>query len=134
MYYAEKDYEGALNYYRKASVRLADATLAIAAQFYSARCLEAMKLPSEARVTYEDIVSTKGDNPYREPSRLALAEVSPHRGARGMRWFNSRLSQRKLSSPSSKPRPWSRRASSISSWTSPIKELPISTRLLPSLR
>ena len=75
MCYAAKDYDGALNYYRKASVRLTDPAVALAAKFYSARCLEALKLPSEARITYEDIVATKGDNPYREPSRLALAEI-----------------------------------------------------------
>lgn len=75
MCYAAKDYEGALNYYRKASVRLTDPTVALAAKFYSARCLEAEQLPAEARLTYEDIVATKGDNPYREPSRLALAEI-----------------------------------------------------------
>jgi len=75
MCYAAQDYDGALNYYRKASVRLTDPAVALAAKFYSARCLEAEKLPSEARITYEDIVATKGDNPYLEPSRLALAEI-----------------------------------------------------------
>ena len=75
MCYAAKDYDGALNYYRKASIRLTDPAVALAAKFYSARCLEALKLPSEARVTYEDIVATKGENPYREPSRLSLAGI-----------------------------------------------------------
>ena len=75
MAYAAKDYDSALNYYRKASVHLADPAVALAAKFYSARCLEALKLPSEARMAYEDIVASKGDNPYREPSRLALAEI-----------------------------------------------------------
>ncbi|HEX4085688.1 MAG TPA: tetratricopeptide repeat protein [Chthoniobacteraceae bacterium] len=75
MCYAAKDYDGALNYYRKASVRLNDPMVALAAKFYSARCLEALNLPSEARITYEDIIDTKGDNPYREPSRLANAEI-----------------------------------------------------------
>jgi tetratricopeptide (TPR) repeat protein len=75
MAYAEKDWEGALDYYRKASVRLTDPAVVTAAKFYSARCLENLNLPSEARITYEDIVATPGDNPYREPSRLALAEI-----------------------------------------------------------
>jgi tetratricopeptide (TPR) repeat protein len=75
MCYADKDYEGALNYYRKASVRLTDPAVSLSARFQSARCLEALDLPSEARITYEDIVATKGDNPFREPSRLALAEI-----------------------------------------------------------
>jgi len=80
MAYAAKDYDAALDYYRKASVRLADPAVALAAKFYSARCLEAEKLPSEARITYEDIVDTKGDDPYREPSRLALAEILSNYG------------------------------------------------------
>jgi tetratricopeptide (TPR) repeat protein len=80
MAYAAKDYDAALNYYRKASVRLTDPAVALAARFYSARCLEAEKLPSEARITYEDIIGTKGDNPYREPSRLALAEILSNYG------------------------------------------------------
>ena len=80
MCYAEKDYEGALNYYRKASVRLADPTVALAAKFYSARCLEAMNLPSEARITYQDIVDAPAPNPYRELSRLAMAAILSNEG------------------------------------------------------
>jgi TolA-binding protein len=80
MAYADKDWDGALSYYRKASVRLTDPTVATAAKFYSARCLENLNLPSEARITYEDIVATPGDNPYREPSRLALAEILSRSG------------------------------------------------------
>ena len=81
--YADKDYEGALNYYRKASVKLTDPTVALAAKFYSARCLEAMKLPSEAQITYQDIVAAPGENPYREMSRLALAEILSDVGNKG---------------------------------------------------
>jgi len=75
MCYQAKDYEGALDYFRKASIRLSDPQVVLAAKFYSARSLEGMNLPSEARVTYEDIIATPGENPYREPSRLALAEI-----------------------------------------------------------
>jgi tetratricopeptide (TPR) repeat protein len=82
MYYEAKDYEGALDYFRKASVRVTDPTVQLAAKFYSARCLEAEGLPSEARMTYEDIVGTQGDNPYRESSRLSLAEILSASGRR----------------------------------------------------
>ncbi|MGA3169640.1 MAG: tetratricopeptide repeat protein [Chthoniobacteraceae bacterium] len=75
MCYAAKDYEGALDYYRKASVRLTDPALALAAKFYAARSLEELQLPTDARIAYEDIVDTPGENPFREPSRLALAEI-----------------------------------------------------------
>lgn len=75
IYYAAKDYDGALDYYRKAAVRMTDPAVVLAAKFYGARCLEGIHLPSEAQVTYEDIIATKGINPYREASRLALADI-----------------------------------------------------------
>jgi tetratricopeptide (TPR) repeat protein len=80
MAYAAKDFDSALNYYRKASVHLSDPAVVLAAKYYSARCLEEEKLPSEARVSYQDIIDTKGDNPYRDPSRLALAEILSNYG------------------------------------------------------
>ncbi|MEA3189216.1 MAG: hypothetical protein QOD99_3046 [Chthoniobacter sp.] len=75
LYYAEKNYSAAVSYYRKASVRVKDPAVALAAKFYAARCLENIKSPAEARSAYEDIIATKGDNPFRETSRLALAKI-----------------------------------------------------------
>ena len=75
MYYADKEFASALTYYRKASVRVKDPAVVLAAKYYSARCLENLRSPAEARVVYEDIVSTKGENPFRDASRLALAQI-----------------------------------------------------------
>lgn len=75
IHFAEKNYSAALPLYRKASVRVKDPAVALAAKFYTARCLELMKMPTDARVVYEDIAATKGDNIYRSASRLALAQI-----------------------------------------------------------
>jgi len=73
LYYADKNYSGALPYYRKASVRLKDPKLANASKFFSGRCLEALGQKIEARSVYEDLVGTQQDNPFIENSRMSLA-------------------------------------------------------------
>lgn len=80
LYFAEKNYTAALNNYRKASVRLKDAAVVVAAKYYAARCLENLKTPNEARLIYEEIVEAKSDNPFREASRLALAKILTESG------------------------------------------------------
>ncbi len=73
--YAEKNYTSALAAYRKASVRLKDPAVVLAAKYYSARCLENLRSPAEARLLFEDIIAAKGDNEFRDASHLALAEI-----------------------------------------------------------
>ena len=73
LYYSEKDYNHALPYYRKASVRLKDPKLANASKFFTARCLESLGQKLEARSTYEDLVGVTQDNPFIENSRMSLA-------------------------------------------------------------
>ncbi len=80
LYYAEKNYSPALTYYRKASVRVKDPAVALAAKYYTARCLENLRSASEARIVYEDILTTKGDNPFREASRMSLAQILTNLG------------------------------------------------------
>ena len=75
IYYAEKNFSAALTYFRKASVKVKDPAVALAAKFYTARCLEALKSPSEARLVYADLLDTKEGNPFREASRLSLAQI-----------------------------------------------------------
>lgn len=75
MYFIEKNYSAALPLYRKASVRVKDPAVVLAAKYYTARCLENLRMSSDARLVYEDIVATKGDNIYREASRLSLAQI-----------------------------------------------------------
>lgn len=75
LFYTEKNFSAALTYFRKASVRVKDPAVALASKYYSARCLENLKSPAEARIIYEDILSTKGDNPFREASRSSLGQI-----------------------------------------------------------
>lgn len=73
IYYEEKAYREALPLYRRASVRLKEPAVANSAKFYTARCLEALGQKLEARIAYEDLISTAQDNPFQEASRRSLA-------------------------------------------------------------
>lgn len=75
LYYEEKDFNSALPLYRKAGIRLKDPTVANAAKFYTARCLENLRLTIEARQAYEDVAAIKQDNPFREAARFAVAQM-----------------------------------------------------------
>lgn len=75
LYYQEQNYLAALPLYRKASVRVKEAAIANAAKFYSGRCLEQLQQNTEARLVYQDLVETKNDNPFRDASRLSLAQL-----------------------------------------------------------
>lgn len=73
--YDEKDYRGALPIYRRASVRLRQATLVVASKFFVGRCLEATGQKSEARATYEEVALVTAGNPYQDASRLSVARL-----------------------------------------------------------
>lgn len=75
LHYAEKNFASALVFYRRAAVRVKDPAVALAAKYYTARCLEQMKAASEARGAYEEVLAAKGDNPFREASRVSLAQI-----------------------------------------------------------
>lgn len=72
--YQSKNYQTALPYYRKASVRLRDAKLSNAARYYTARCLEGTGDRIEAREVYRELIAAPlAENPFHEASRHALA-------------------------------------------------------------
>jgi TolA-binding protein len=73
--YEEKDYRGALQIYRRASVRLTQPTLILASKFFIGRCLEATGQKTEARVQYEDLTQVIENNPYRDASRLSAGRL-----------------------------------------------------------
>lgn len=75
LHYQDKNYDAALPLYRKASVRLKEPALICSAKFYAARCLESTRQPVDARALYEDLVAIKENNPFREASRLSLAQL-----------------------------------------------------------
>jgi TolA-binding protein len=75
LYFQEKNYREALQLYRKASVRVKDPSLANSAKYNMARCLENQREKAEARAIYEDLATIKENNPFREASRLAVAQI-----------------------------------------------------------
>jgi len=73
IYYAEKQYREAVTLYRKASVRLKDPGLVNAAKFFTGRALEGYGDKIEARLAYEDVLSSTANNPFRDAGRYSLA-------------------------------------------------------------
>lgn len=73
MAYQAKDFANALVYYRKASVRLKEPGVIIAARFYTASCLEALGQRLEARLAYEELAAIRENNPFLDASRLSYS-------------------------------------------------------------
>jgi TolA-binding protein len=73
IYYQEKQYRDAVNLFRKASVRLKDAAVVNSAKFFTGRSLEGIGDKIEARLAYEDLLTSSENNPFRDPSRFSLA-------------------------------------------------------------
>jgi tetratricopeptide (TPR) repeat protein len=89
IYYEEKNYRDALQYYRRASVRLAQPTLIYSARFFVGRCYEAIGQTSEARVQYEDLAKVTDNNPFRDASRLSAGRIAGDAGQRetALKWL-----------------------------------------------
>ena len=75
LYFQDKNYELALPMYRRAAVRLTDKTAVNAAKFFTARCLENLQSPTGAMQAYQEVADIKDNNPFREASRRALAQM-----------------------------------------------------------
>lgn len=75
LYFQEKNYEMALPMFRRASVRLTDKALVNSSKFFMARSLEGMNSVAEAQQIYTELAAATDNNPFREPSRLALARL-----------------------------------------------------------
>lgn len=89
MHYEERNYHDALQAYRRASVRLTQPMLVIAARFFVGRCLEATGQRVEARQTYEDLAKIVENNPYRDASRLSVGRLLTEGDLReqALRWL-----------------------------------------------
>ncbi|HWB59213.1 MAG TPA: tetratricopeptide repeat protein [Chthoniobacteraceae bacterium] len=75
LYFQDKNYDLALPMFRRAAVRLTDKTEVNAAKYFAARCLENTQSPAGAIQAYEEVAETKDNNPFREASRLSLAQL-----------------------------------------------------------
>ena len=74
--YQEKNYQDALTFYRKASVRVKDPEIALSAKFHASVCLDNLKYTEDAIRSYQDVHETPGKNPFREASTFALARLN----------------------------------------------------------
>jgi|GEM_PF-167464 len=73
--FQEKDFEGAVTFFRKAAVWLKDPPLVLSSKYYVARSLEGLMLTTEAISAYNDVLAEDGENPFREASQLSLVEL-----------------------------------------------------------
>jgi TolA-binding protein len=71
----EKDYLSALSLFHRAAGKIKEASLALSARYFEARCLENLDRKDEARDLYQQIVAAKDSNPYKDDSRTAIASI-----------------------------------------------------------
>ena len=78
--FTEKNYTAALPLFHRAATKSKESAVALSARYFEARCLEALEHKDEAAAAYEQVIETKGPNPYREDSRQAAASIFISRG------------------------------------------------------
>ena len=78
--FTEKNYGAALPLFHRAAAKSKDATVALSARYFEARCLESLDHKDEACVIYQQVIDARNPNPYREDSRQAAASILLSRG------------------------------------------------------
>ncbi|MEO8204903.1 MAG: tetratricopeptide repeat protein [Chthoniobacterales bacterium] len=78
--YADKNYAGALQMFRKAYANSSEADVKLTARFYEARSLDGLKQRKEAEPVYREVSTWKGQNPYKDFAILYLAEAAVANG------------------------------------------------------
>jgi TolA-binding protein len=81
--FTEKNYGAALPLFHRAAAKSKEATVALSAKYFEARCLESLDHKDEAAGIYLQVIEAKNPNPYREDSRLAAASILLSRGKKG---------------------------------------------------
>lgn len=79
----EKNYGAALPLFHRAAAKSKEAAVALSARYFEARCLESLDHRDEAVGLYQQVIDTKGPNPFREDSRSAAAAILLSRGKKG---------------------------------------------------
>lgn len=78
--FAEKLYEAAAAQFEAAAAEAKEGEVRLAARYFSARSLDYLKRSADARAAYRAVVGAEGKNPYRNPARLALANLDVNDG------------------------------------------------------
>ncbi len=74
------DLEAARSYFELAAANLEDPKLKLAATFRQARSLEMLGRPESARLAYRKLLQQEAENPYREATLQALAQIAKDTG------------------------------------------------------
>jgi TolA-binding protein len=80
MAFTQKNYADALPLFHRSASKSKDASVALSAHYFEARCLEALDKKDEACDIYQQVAEAKNPNPYREDSRLSAARIASARG------------------------------------------------------
>ncbi len=76
----QKDYAGAATLFNRSAAKSKDASLALSARYFEARCLENLEKKEDAANLYLQVVEAKNPNPFREDARMAAGSILLTRG------------------------------------------------------
>ena len=74
--YEAKDYQTALGFFRRSASQAKGDDVKLTSRYFEAVCLDQLGRHDETREVYEDVLSYKKDNPYRDDAHLALAQLA----------------------------------------------------------
>ena len=80
MAFTQKNYAEALPLFHRSATKSKDASVALSAHYFEARCLEALDKKDEACDIYQQVAEAKNPNPYREDARGTAARIALARG------------------------------------------------------
>lgn len=80
MAFTQKNYSDALPLFHRSATKSKDASVALSAHYFEARCLEALDKKDEALDIYQQVAEAKNPNPYREDARETAARIAFARG------------------------------------------------------
>src|SRR5438874_8320615 len=80
MAFTEKDYAAALPLFHRAAAKSKEPAVALSADYFEARCLEATGRKDEAADIYVQVAEAGNPNPYREDARWTAASILAARG------------------------------------------------------
>ena len=80
MAFTQKNYADALPLFHRSASKSKEATVALSAHYFEARCLEALDHKDEACDIYQQVAEAKNPNPYREDARETAGRIALARG------------------------------------------------------
>jgi TolA-binding protein len=80
MLFNQKDYAAAMTLFHRSAAKSKEASLALSARYFEARCLENLDRKEDAANLYLQVVEAKNPNPYREDARMAAGTILVARG------------------------------------------------------